>query len=108
MNKLPLISVIVPIYKSEKYLPGCISSIITQSFKDLEIKGGISFSNTEGNISLKRVNNNQKLIYIEDFEIIDNEFATFLSSKFAFKVNLMILPIIILISISKVNLMALR
>ena len=66
------------------------------SFKDLEIKGGISFSNTERNISLKRFNNNQKLIYIEDFEIIDNEFATFLSSKFAFKVNLMILPIIIL------------
>jgi hypothetical protein len=64
------------------------------SFKDLEIKGGISFTNTEGNISLKRFNNNQNLIYIEDFEIIDKEFATFLSSKF--KVNLMILPIIIL------------
>ena len=31
------VSVIVPIYKSEKYLPGCVSSIITQSFKDLEI-----------------------------------------------------------------------
>ena len=66
------------------------------SFKDLEIKGGISFSNTEGNISLKRFNNNQNLFYVEDFEIIDNEFATFLSSKFAFEVNLMILPIIIL------------
>ena len=64
------------------------------SFKDLEINGGISFTNTEGNISLKRLNNNQKIIYIEDFEIIDNEFATFLSSKF--KDNLNILPIIIL------------
>ena len=39
------------------------------SFKDLEIKGGISFTNTERNISLKRFNNNQNLIYIEDFEI---------------------------------------
>ena len=64
------------------------------SFKDLEIQGGISFTNSEGNISLKRLNNNQKMIYIEDFEIIDNEFATFLSSKF--KDNLNILPIIIL------------
>ena len=64
------------------------------AFKDLEIKGGISFTNTEGNISLKRFNNNQNLIYIEDFELIDKEFATFLSSKF--KVNLIILPIIIL------------
>ena len=64
------------------------------SFKDLETKGGISFSNTEGNISLKRFNNNQNLFYVEDFEIIDKEFATFLSSKF--KINLTILPIIIL------------
>ena len=64
------------------------------SFKDLEVKGGIDFTNTEGNISLKRFNNNQNLIYVEDFEIIDNEFATFLSSKFV--VNLMILPVIIL------------
>ena len=70
------------------------------SFKDLEIEGGIRFTKTEGNISLKRFNNNQNLIYVEDFEIIDKEFATFLSSKF--KVNLMILPIIILPSENRI------
>lgn len=32
-----MISVIVPIYKVEKYLPKCISSIINQSYADLEI-----------------------------------------------------------------------
>lgn len=32
-----MISVIVPIYNSEKYLERCISSIIAQSFSDIEI-----------------------------------------------------------------------
>ncbi len=36
MNE-PLISVIVPIYKVEKYLTKCIDSIIVQSYKNLEI-----------------------------------------------------------------------
>lgn len=33
----PLISIIVPIYNVEKYLPKCIESIIGQTYKDLEI-----------------------------------------------------------------------
>ncbi len=33
----PLISVIVPIYNVEKYLPECLESIINQSYKNLEI-----------------------------------------------------------------------
>ncbi|MDP4152048.1 MAG: glycosyltransferase family 2 protein [Bacillota bacterium] len=40
MNKVPtdpLISIIVPIYKVEKYLPACLDSIITQSYKNIEI-----------------------------------------------------------------------
>lgn len=32
-----MISVIVPIYKVEKYLPRCIDSLIAQTYKDLEI-----------------------------------------------------------------------
>lgn len=37
MQKEPLISIIIPIYKVEKYLDECITSIITQSYKNLEI-----------------------------------------------------------------------
>ncbi len=37
MKKNPLISVIVPIYKVEKYLEKCIESIINQTYENLEI-----------------------------------------------------------------------
>lgn len=38
MNKInPKISIIVPVYNTHKYLDRCISSIINQTFKDLEI-----------------------------------------------------------------------
>ncbi len=36
MNK-PLISVIVPVYNTEQYLPRCIESIISQTYQNLEI-----------------------------------------------------------------------
>lgn len=36
-NKNPLISVIVPVYNTEKYLSECIDSIINQTYKNLEI-----------------------------------------------------------------------
>lgn len=34
---MPIISVIVPVYKVEKYLERCVSSLINQSLKDIEI-----------------------------------------------------------------------
>lgn len=37
MNKLPLISVIIPIYNAEQYLEDCVDSVISQSYKNLEI-----------------------------------------------------------------------
>lgn len=37
MNQLPLISVIVPIYKVEDYLDRCVSSIVNQTYPNLEI-----------------------------------------------------------------------
>ena len=36
-NNTPLISVIVPVYKVEKYLPKCIDSILAQTYPNLEI-----------------------------------------------------------------------
>lgn len=33
----PLISVIVPIYNVEKYLPKCIDSILAQTYRNFEI-----------------------------------------------------------------------
>lgn len=35
--KCPLISIIVPVYNTEKYLPKCLDSILAQSYKNLEI-----------------------------------------------------------------------
>ena len=35
--KNDLISVVVPVYNVEKYLPKCIESIINQTYKNLEI-----------------------------------------------------------------------
>lgn len=37
MDKLPEISIIVPIYNVEKYLDRCIKSILSQTFKDFEL-----------------------------------------------------------------------
>lgn len=34
---VPLISVVVPVYKTEKYLNQCVDSIINQTFKDYEV-----------------------------------------------------------------------
>lgn len=37
MNKYPLVSVIIPVYKTEKYLKQCVDSVISQSYKFYEI-----------------------------------------------------------------------
>ena len=37
MNKNVKISIIVPVYKVEKYLDKCVNSIVGQTYKNLEI-----------------------------------------------------------------------
>lgn len=37
MNSTPIISVIVPVYRVEQYLPQCIDSILAQTFTDFEL-----------------------------------------------------------------------
>lgn len=37
LNQLPKISVVVPVFNVEKYLPKCLDSILSQTYKNLEI-----------------------------------------------------------------------
>lgn len=37
MNMVPEISVILPVYKAEQYLPQCIESLLMQAFVDFEL-----------------------------------------------------------------------
>ena len=37
MKKKPLISVVVPAYNEEKYLPNCLAAIKRQTFRDFEL-----------------------------------------------------------------------
>src|SRR5690606_18531829 len=36
-NSNPLISIVVPVYNSEKYLPECIESILNQNYANIEL-----------------------------------------------------------------------
>ena len=48
-----MISVIVPVYNSEKYLKACIDSIIKQTYTDLEIIC-VNDGSTDGSLEILR------------------------------------------------------
>lgn len=50
----PLVSIIIPIYNTEKYLPRCLDSVLAQSYKDIEV---ICFIDASPDNSLKIVEN---------------------------------------------------
>ena len=37
MNKQPFISVIIPVYNGEKFLPGCLEALVSGSYRDYEL-----------------------------------------------------------------------
>lgn len=64
MNQNPLISVIVPIYNTEKYLRECLDSLINQTYKNLQIIL-INDGSTDksGKICEEYANNDDRIIY---------------------------------------------
>lgn len=66
MNKNPLISIVIPIYNAEKYLPMCLESILKQSYSELEIICVNDGSTDESSDLLRTYANSDKRIKIID------------------------------------------
>ena len=62
-----MISVIVPIYNSEKYLNQCLTSLVKQTYSDLEIiLVNDGSKDNSGNIAKEcEKNNKNRIIYVE-------------------------------------------
>ena len=66
MSVMPKVSVIVPVYNTEKYLKKCISSLLSQTLKDIEIICVNDGSTDESLRVLKRFARNDPRIIIID------------------------------------------
>ena len=58
-NKLPLVSIIGPVYNTAKYLPQCIESLFSQTYKRIEF---IFVNDASTDNSLDILNNYAKII----------------------------------------------
>lgn len=63
MKKEPLISIIVPIYNVEKYIEKCITSLINQTYKNIEILLINDGTTDNSEIIIKKYINNPKVKY---------------------------------------------
>lgn len=67
-EKMPKISVIIPVYNVEQYLRKCLDSVVTQTFKDIEIIC-INDGSTDGSLEiLKEYANKDSRIVLIDTE----------------------------------------
>ena len=57
------------------------------NIKQIENKANIKFNENEGILVIKTLNNKSNLKYIDDFEIIDRDFAEFLNKTFNNTIN---------------------
>ena len=57
---MELISIVIPIYNVEKYIKGCIESVINQTYKELEI---ILVNNEVLPLSKNRINTIKETYY---------------------------------------------
>lgn len=95
-----LVSVIVPVYNGEKYLENCINSILSQTYRELEIiiiNDG-SRDNTS-KIARRLVIKNKRIIYIEQenkgvsytrnkgIDLAKGEFITFIDADDSIEIN---------------------
>ncbi len=61
----PLISIIIPIYNVEKFLPKCLNSVVSQSYKNIEIIAVDDGSTDEsGKIADKYAQNDSRIVVL--------------------------------------------
>ena len=92
---MPKVSVIVPVYNVEKYLPTCVESLVNQTLEDIEIILVSDASPDGSNIIMadyeKNYSNKVKCIYLKEnikqggarnrgLEIATGEYVTFVDS----------------------------
>jgi glycosyltransferase involved in cell wall biosynthesis len=65
---MPLVSIIVPVYNAEPYLPACLNSLVSQTLKDIEIICINDFSPDSSISILKEYASKDKRIKIIDFD----------------------------------------
>lgn len=92
-SKMPNISVVIPVYNVEKYLPKCIDSVINQTLKDIEIiLVNDGSTDNSGEICEKYAKSDKRIKYIcqenqgvatarkKGMEYVTSEYVTFIDS----------------------------